>query len=257
MLLMRACHQPLAIRQCLEEAKLAIDDVDGIAYTRGPGMPSCLATCALAAKTLAAVHDKPLIGVHHMQAHALTVGLTEEIAPQYPFLCLLVSGGHTLLLSAEGPFSFEIHATTLDDSIGDAFDKVANMLQVPLNGSSSLGHALELLAEEAISDEPDDKLPRAMPGRLAFSFSGLKTAVSKRVALHGQMTQRDKAQLASAFQSAAVGHLEAKIKLVLRDSNLPYSALVASGGVASNACLRGRCVKGIAVSRRANAAYAG
>lgn len=97
---------------------MEVSDVDVIAYTRGPGMPTCLAACALSAKTLSAAYRKPLVGVHHMQAHALTVGLTEEQPPEYPYLTLLVSGGHTLLLLARGPFEFEMLATTGDDSIG-------------------------------------------------------------------------------------------------------------------------------------------
>lgn len=97
---------------------MEVSNVDAIAYTRGPGMPTCLASCALAAKTLSAAYNKPLVGVHHMQAHALTVGLTEDEAPRYPYLTLLVSGGHTLLLLARGPFEFQILATTGDDSIG-------------------------------------------------------------------------------------------------------------------------------------------
>lgn len=95
-----------------------MSEVDAIAYTRGPGMPSCLSACALAAKTLAATYDKPLIGVHHMQAHALTVGLTDPDPPAYPFLTLLVSGGHTMLLLAESAFKFKLLATSDDDSIG-------------------------------------------------------------------------------------------------------------------------------------------
>lgn len=110
--------QPKAIRQCLDQANLDVSDVDAIAYTRGPGIPTCLAACALSAKTMSAVYRKPLIGVHHMQAHALTVGLTEDEPPTYPYLSLLVSGGHTLLLEVGGPFDFKIHATTPDESIG-------------------------------------------------------------------------------------------------------------------------------------------
>lgn len=106
------------MRQCLDEAHLDVSDVEAIAYTRGPGMPSCLAICALAAKTLAAAYKKPLIGVHHMQAHALTVGLTEQMPPAYPFLSLLVSGGHTMLLLVYGPFEFDLLANSNDDAIG-------------------------------------------------------------------------------------------------------------------------------------------
>lgn len=111
-------QQAKAIRQCLDQAQMEVSDMQAVAYTRGPGMASCLASCALAAKTLAMAYQKPLIGVHHMQAHALTVGLTEDLPPAFPYLTLLVSGGHTLLLSAAGPFDYEILATTDDDAIG-------------------------------------------------------------------------------------------------------------------------------------------
>lgn len=110
--------QAKAIRQCLDEANMDVSEMNAIAYTRGPGMASCLASCALAGKTLAMAYKKPLIGVHHMQAHALTVGLSEQEAPAFPYLTLLISGGHTLLLLASGPFDYEILATSEDDAIG-------------------------------------------------------------------------------------------------------------------------------------------
>jgi N6-L-threonylcarbamoyladenine synthase len=109
---------PIAIQQVLREAKLTLKDLDGIAFTRGPGMAGCLQTCAASAKALAAATGLPLIGVHHMQAHALTPFLTEPEPPQFPFLTLLLSGGHTLLLLARSETSFEILATTHDESIG-------------------------------------------------------------------------------------------------------------------------------------------
>lgn len=116
---------PLAIRQALLEARVQLHELDAIAYTRGPGMNACLAVGATAAKTLAAVTNKPLIGVHHMQAHALTVTLTESTPPPFPFLTLLLSGGHTLLVLARSESQFQILATTTDESIGYAMPFLA------------------------------------------------------------------------------------------------------------------------------------
>lgn len=109
---------PLAIRQALKTANMSIGDIDAIAYTRGPGMYGCLCITASAARGIAAANDKPLVGVHHMQAHALTPLLTEDTPPEFPFLVLLVSGGHTQLVRADSMHKFKIVLSTLDNSIG-------------------------------------------------------------------------------------------------------------------------------------------
>lgn len=109
---------PLAIRQALKTANMSIGDIDAIAYTRGPGMYGCLCISASAARGIAAANDKPLVGVHHMQAHALTPLLTEDTPPEFPFLVLLVSGGHTQLVRADSMHKFKIVLSTLDNSIG-------------------------------------------------------------------------------------------------------------------------------------------
>lgn len=237
-----------SIRQCLDEAGLSVSDMDAIAYTRGPGMPACLASCSLAAKTLSAAYEKPLIGVHHMQAHALTVGLTEDEAPAYPYLTLLVSGGHTLLVLAEGPFDMRLLATSTDDSIGDAFDKVARMLDIPFNGASSGGEALEkYISGVHPSPSAFANLSVPSPGELRFSYSGLKSAVKRYLGPdaepNGTSTLPDgmKRELAAAFQAMAVRQLEEKTTLALKAHTGPrLSSLVISGGVASNVFLRRR-----------------
>ncbi|CAD6564176.1 MAG: hypothetical protein CYPHOPRED_003204 [Cyphobasidiales sp. Tagirdzhanova-0007] len=228
-----------AVRQCLDQAALDVSELDAVAYTRGPGMPSCLASCALAAKTLAAAYQKPLIGVHHMQAHALTVGLTEDDPPAYPYLSLLISGGHTLLLVVRATFDFQILATTADDSIGDAFDKVARLLDIPWGEASAAGQALEDFALDETVDLNMFSVP--MRGQLKFSYSGLKSAVRRELEGTSSITLGKKRRIAAAFQASAILQLEEKIRLALQKLKaIGFSSLVVSGGVASNAFLRQR-----------------
>lgn len=140
-----------------------------ISNLQGPGMEPCLRSCALAGRSLAAALSIPSIGVHHMAAHALTPFLTEDIPPQFPFLTLLVSGGHTMIVLAKSTSNFKILATTTDTSIGDCFDKIAKALELPWNtGNRSPGAALEALAMQATNERVP--LPRMMPGKLAFSY---------------------------------------------------------------------------------------
>ncbi|THH17878.1 hypothetical protein EW146_g3030 [Bondarzewia mesenterica] len=191
-------------------------------------MTGCLGVGASAAKNIAAALNKPLVGVHHMQAHALTALLTSPPAdlPSFPFLTLLVSGGHTLLLLATSLTSFRILATTPDESIGRVFDKVSRMLTLPWS-SLGPGAALEEfclpVADEPThgpdTDELVPPLPIAMPGTLAFSFSGLHSSVERFMTSHGGSEALDvgtKRALARAFQRAAVGQLEDKVALALK-----------------------------------------
>ncbi|QRV93877.1 glycoprotease/Kae1 family metallohydrolase [Ceratobasidium sp. AG-Ba] len=269
---------PTALRQALKEASFNVQDIDGIAFTRGPGMPGCLAVGANAARTLAAALDKPLVGVHHMQAHALTALYTSQPPPSYPFLTLLVSGGHTLLLLAHSRTSFEIMATTRDDSIGNAFDRVATLLNVPWSRERSAGASLEAFALGA--PELSAPFPIPMSGKLAFSYSGLISSVRayiltrsdpemtidppqtfadpflkhpptpERAAMQERirrtveiMSLQERKSIAAAFQRAAVGQLEAKLRLGLKEclrKNVHPGSIVVSGGVASNSYLRAR-----------------
>lgn len=237
-------------------------DIDAIAVTQGPGMASSLGVGLSAAKALSAVLRKPLIYVHHMQAHALTPLLTEEAPPQFPFLVLLVSGGHTMLVLATSVTEFKILATTSDDSIGDAFDKVARDLGIPW--TSAPGAALESLAAKHVtSGGGSPTFPIPCKGQPMFSYSGLKAAVQRHIE---SLDPRDlddttKASIASAFQRAACGQLQDKLNMVLRPSHqtsdsrdrlypridLPtgvrpddIKTLVCSGGVASNSFIRSR-----------------
>ncbi|CCM04372.1 uncharacterized protein FIBRA_06545 [Fibroporia radiculosa] len=255
-------NMPGAVRRALEEASMSINDVDGIAYTRGPGIGGCLSVGSNAAKTLAAALNKPLVGVHHMQAHALTPFLTTPVdsLPTYPFLTLLVSGGHTLLLLASSPRTFRTLATTLDESIGRAFDKVSRMLSLPWSQHGP-GAALEQFCMSGPTSDPVEAeseergarsqaeleaphIPLPMRGRLAFSYTGLHSTVERFMhARGGIIDEHTRYAIATRFQMAAVGQLEEKLALglrVCRRKGIDIRHLVVSGGVASNMFLRQR-----------------
>ncbi|KAJ3844069.1 Gcp-like domain-containing protein [Lentinula raphanica] len=251
-------NMPIAARRALTEAKIDMSNVDGIAFTRGPGMGVCLSVALNAAKTLAAVHNKPLIGVHHMQAHALTALLTTPMHqpdgklnpafPRFPYLTLLVSGGHTQIVLAKSINSFRIMATTLDESIGRTIDKVSRLLQIEW-GSMSPGSALENFCrqpEEGVLPEIFVPFNPVMPGRLAFSYSALHSHVDRILDLNGGMENfslANRLAVARIFQNAAFGQIEEKLKLALEDCkrhNIEVGHLVIGGGVASNSLLRER-----------------
>ncbi|KAH8985695.1 glycoprotease family-domain-containing protein [Lactarius akahatsu] len=240
-------NMPGAVQRALRDANIAAAQVDGIAFTRGPGMTGCLGVGCSAAKTLAAALNKPLVGVHHMQAHALTPTLTSAPnPPTFPFLTLLVSGGHTLLVLASSASQFRVLATTVDESIGRVFDKVSRMLALPWSAKGPGASLEEFVAASPAREDVAPLMPRAMPGVLGFSFAGLHSAVERFVTAQGGAASLDvstKHGLASAFQRTAVGQLEEKVVLALRwcrDQGLGVRHLVVSGGVASNSYLRDR-----------------
>ncbi|KAF7729950.1 hypothetical protein EC973_003363 [Apophysomyces ossiformis] len=249
-------HLPMVICQTLEQANLTVADLDAIAVTRGPGLPPCLPVGLNAAKTLAAVTKKPLIGVHHMEAHALTARLTteninaSEPAPAFPFMTLLISGGHTLLLTANGLGDYNQLGTTLDNAVGEAIDKTARILGLDwIKGRrGGPGAALEQAALHGDPERFISRLPRPMLQRnksvIGFSFSGLKTAMS-RLAESNDVditSPQDVSDLASAFQVVCIQHIEQKLHLALQSEikKKALTALVVSGGVASNKFFRAR-----------------
>ncbi|BEI79767.1 hypothetical protein CcaverHIS002_0102960 [Cutaneotrichosporon cavernicola] len=240
---------PKAISQALADAKLRLDDLDAIAYTRGPGMFGCLTVCTTAARALAAASGKPIVGVHHMQAHALTALLTEEKPPEFPFFTLLVSGGHTQLVLAEDMSKYRIVMTTTDNAVGDVFDKVARLLHLPPSPTRGLGPVLEEYAARPPLppyDEAPLRLPLPLEGRnkdtLAFSFSGLLSATERlaKKESHGSEGVSEAVQraVARAFQTAAMRHLADKVHLAIDTLGFPVRGLVVSGGVGSNKYLR-------------------
>ncbi|TFY61574.1 hypothetical protein EVJ58_g4428 [Rhodofomes roseus] len=237
---------PGAVQKALDDAGMSVQDVDGIAYTRGPGMTGCLAVGSNAVKTLAASLKKPLVGVNHMQAHALTPFLTEpaDMLPTFPFLSLLVTGGHTLLLLVESPRDFKILATTTDEAIGRAIDKVARLLKLPW-GERGLGASLEEYVKkgppEGFDIEKGYEIPlysTPMHRRLEFSFAGVHSATEMFLReREGNIDECTRYATAYAFQKATVRQLEDKLKLALRackQNRVPIRHLVVSGGVACN-----------------------
>lgn len=217
------------VRQTLEQAGITPQELGGIAYTAGPGLIGALMVGASVAAGLATALQLPLIPVHHMEAHLLAPML-EPRRPQFPFVALLVSGGHTLLIAVHGVGQYELLGESLDDAVGEAFDKTAKMLGLPYPG----GPHLARLAEQGVAGRY--KFPRPMTDRpgLEFSFSGLKTAVL--TALPPQADQQQKADLALAFQEAVTDTLVIKCTRALKQTGL--QRLVVAGGVGANLRLR-------------------
>ncbi len=221
------------VREVLAQSGSGADDIDAIAYTEGPGLVGALLVGAATARSLALAWGVPAIGVHHMEGHLLAPML-ESPAPEFPFVALLVSGGHTLLVDVQGVGRYRVLGQTLDDAAGEAFDKTAKLLGLPYPG----GPELARLAQDGAA--VDYRLPRPMTDRpgLDFSFSGLKTAVlTRQRALPDSPAAR--AGLARAFEEAIVETLVIKCRraLVAADTG-GQPRLVVSGGVGANQRLR-------------------
>lgn len=220
---------------CLAEAGKTLADVDAIAYTQGPGLGGALMVGASVANALAFGLNIPVIGVHHLEGHLLSPLLADP-RPDFPFIALLVSGGHTQLMAVHGIGQYEVLGETLDDAAGEAFDKTAKLLGLPYPG----GPLLSRLAEEG--DPNRFNLPRPMlhSDNLDMSFSGLKTAVltlSKQVeAEHGQIDEQTRKDICRAFQEAIVEVLVSKSLKALKQSGM--KKLVVAGGVGANKQLR-------------------
>jgi N6-L-threonylcarbamoyladenine synthase len=220
------------VREALAEAQSAQDSIDGVAYTAGPGLIGALLVGAGFATGLALAWGKPALGIHHLEGHLLAP-LLEPKAPAFPFLALLVSGGHTQLVDVAALGEYRILGETLDDAAGEAFDKTAKLLGLPYPG----GAALAKLAEEGRSGQ--FVFPRPMLDRpgLDFSFSGLKTAAL--VALRGRELQGQvRADVARGFEEAVVETLAEKCRRALRATG--HRRLVVAGGVGANRRLRER-----------------
>lgn len=223
------------VKKTLSKAKLTLKGIDGIAYTAGPGLMGALFVGAGFARSLAWSLQLPSIGVHHMEAHLLAPML-EEKKPNFPFLALLVSGGHTLLLLAKSFGEYESLGETLDDAAGEAFDKTAKLLGLPYPG----GPHLSQLAEK--TPETNYHFPRPMTDRpgLDFSFSGLKT-FALNTWKNSTQDEQAKIDVAHAFQEAVVDTLCIKIRRALKQTNVKH--LVIAGGVSANTSLRNRLFK--------------
>jgi len=222
------------IRQVLAEAATTPEQIDGVAFTAGPGLIGALMVGACIGRSLAYAWNVPALGVHHMEAHLLAPML-EQNPPQLPFIALLVSGGHTQLVRVDGVGRYTLLGESLDDAAGEAFDKCAKMLGLPYPG----GPHLAQLATQGQSRFP---YPRPMLNRpgLDFSFSGLKTAVSLSIRdqrdANGDLAETIRADIAASFQRAVVETLSTKSLRALRETGL--KTLVLAGGVSANTELR-------------------
>lgn len=220
------------VRTVMHEANTTPAQIDGIAYTAGPGLAGALLVGAAIGRALAFAWGIPALGVHHMEGHLLSPML-EASRPPFPFLALLVSGGHTLLTDVHAPGEYVPLGESLDDAVGEAFDKTAKLLGLGYPGGPAI-------AQAARSGRPGRfRFPRPMTERpgLDFSFSGLKTAVLKAVK-QAPLEPQTVADIALAFQEAAVDTLVIKCKRALQQSGRAH--LVVAGGVAANEHLRER-----------------
>ena len=220
------------IRSALAQAGTRPPQLDGIAYTAGPGLVGALLVGVCLARALAFAWRMPAVGIHHLEGHLLAPML-ETPAPAFPFVALLVSGGHTLLVEVNGVGRYTTLGESLDDAAGEAFDKVAKLLELPYPG----GPALAKLAEQGVAGRFE--LPRPMTDRpgLDFSFSGLKTAVLTALK-HAPDEEQTRADLARAFEDAVVDTLVIKCERALQQTG--HQRLVVAGGVGANRRLRAR-----------------
>lgn len=220
------------VQQALRQANVTLEELDAIAATCGPGLIGGVLVGAVMGKTLAAYHKKPFVAVNHLEAHALSVRLTEDVV--FPYLLLLASGGHCQLIHVKALGVYEVLGGTLDDAAGETFDKVARLMGLPYPG----GPAIEKTA--LMGDENRFKFPRPLlqkPG-FDFSFSGLKTSVLRTVEGLGDLSCQDKSDIAASFQKAVADVFKNRLKRAL--DHLPHiEHVVIAGGVAANQYLRG------------------
>ena len=223
------------VQEALQKANINKNDLNAIAFTRGPGLLGALMVGTSFAKSLALSLDIPLIEVNHMQAHVLA-HFIEEPRPQFPFLCLTVSGGHTQLVWVEGPLNMQIIGETQDDAVGEAFDKTAKLLGLPYPG----GPLIDKLAKDGNPNKYTFPMGE-MPG-LDFSFSGIKTAIlyflQKEVKLNPNFIEENKADICASVQKTLIEILLRKVKKAMREKKCTSIAI--AGGVSANSGLRKR-----------------
>ena len=225
------------IAAAMSEAAIGFAELGGVAATAGPGLVGGLIVGLIAGKAIALAHDKPFVAVNHLEAHALTVGLTDGLKP--PYLMLLVSGGHTQLLIVQGVGRYQRLGTTIDDALGEAFDKTAKLLGLPMPG----GPSVEQAARAGLPGRFE--LPRPMMGRAEahFSFAGLKTAVRQRAEAAAPLREQDVADLCAAFEAAVTDCVVDRCRRAFELAERALAGaserhLVVAGGVAANMSLR-------------------
>lgn len=228
------------IEAALKEANLTACDIDGVAYTAGPGLVGALLVGATIARSLAYAWNVPALGVHHMEGHLLAPML-EETPPEFPFVALLISGGHTQLVKVDGVGQYELLGESIDDAAGEAFDKTGKLLGLDYPA----GVAVSKLAEQGTPNR--FVFPRPMTDRpgLDFSFSGLKTFAANTINANldeqGKLDEQTRCDIAHAFQQAVVDTIIIKCKRALQQTG--YKRLVMAGGVSANKQLRADLAK--------------
>ncbi|ASV86206.1 tRNA threonylcarbamoyl adenosine modification protein YgjD [Ochrobactrum quorumnocens] len=225
------------VERALKDANLTLDEVDAIAATAGPGLIGGLIVGLMTAKAMAMAANKPFYAVNHLEGHALTARLTDNLP--FPYLLLLVSGGHTQMVLVRGLGDYSRLGTTIDDALGEAFDKTAKLLGLPYPG----GPAVERMALQG--NPKRFPLPRPLKGeaRLDFSFSGLKTAVRQTATELAPLSDRDVADICASFQDAVADTLSDRVKRSLERFKQEFPdcatpSLIVAGGVAANKTLR-------------------
>ncbi|MCA0199304.1 MAG: tRNA (adenosine(37)-N6)-threonylcarbamoyltransferase complex transferase subunit TsaD [Proteobacteria bacterium] len=234
-------HLDRLIAKAMSEAQVDFADLDAVGATAGPGLIGGVLVGVMSAKAIAAVHKIPFVAVNHLEGHALTARLSDKV--EFPFLLLLVSGGHCQLLAVEGVGKYRRLGTTVDDAAGEAFDKVAKMIGLGYPGGPAIERAAKL------GDATRFAFARPMKGKPGcdFSFSGLKTAV--RVAVEnlppGPLSEKDVNDLAASFQAAVVESVGDRVRRALETFSGAYEgrSLVVAGGVAANTALRAELEK--------------
>jgi len=225
------------VERALKDANVKLEDVDAIAATAGPGLIGGLIVGLMTAKAMAMAANKPFYAVNHLEGHALTARLTDNLP--FPYLLLLVSGGHTQMVLVRGLGDYERLGTTIDDALGEAFDKTAKLMGLPYPG----GPAVERMALQG--DPKRFPLPRPLKGesRLDFSFSGLKTAVRQTATELSPLSDQDVADICASFQDAVADTLSDRVKRSLERFKQEFPdcakpSLIVAGGVAANKTLR-------------------
>ena len=232
-----ASHLDRLIKTALAESGLGLDDIDGVAATAGPGLIGGLLVGLTTAKALALAKAKPLLAINHLEAHALTPRLLGPL--DFPYLLLLISGGHTQLQIVEGVGRYRRIGTTIDDALGEAFDKTAKLLGLPYPG----GPEVEALARHGNAKRFN--FPRPLKGREGcnFSFSGLKTAIRETVEALGRLGDADKADICASFEAAVADTMRDRLSRALKlfktaFPDVRHPTLVVAGGVAANRTLK-------------------
>jgi N6-L-threonylcarbamoyladenine synthase len=219
-----------ALDQCLEESGVSLNEIDAIAATSGPGLIGGVIVGSMFGKSLASVLKKPFIAINHLEGHALTPRLTDNV--EFPYLLLLASGGHCQFIAVEGLGKYKILGQTLDDAIGEAFDKVAKMMDLGFPG----GPIVEQIAKSGDADRFDFPKPLYNKKNCDLSFSGLKTAVKLKINSIGVLSQQDMSDVAASFQRTVCDVIRRKSKFAMSEYEDSYDGkrIVVAGGVAAN-----------------------